>query len=163
MPVGISTVLRAKNSAAAFFILLEVGLVALFCVLLRMPVTAYEVAEALSVTLVLTVFLLAIGNLLSVRYPAAIDPSRSWRSGSMGRVQAFLLGIYPVVSAPVILAYGARYAFDSQAAFFAVLLLDLVVGVILYSIALESAVDTALDGRERIVQALSNAEGPVGG
>jgi ABC-2 type transport system permease protein len=81
----------------------------------------------------------------------------------MGRVQAFLLGIYPVVSAPVILAYGARYAFDSQAAFFAVLLLDLVVGVILYSIALESAVDTALDGRERIVQALSNAEGPVGG
>ena len=91
MPVSIGTVLKAKNIAALFFILLELAMVSLFCALLRMPVTLSSVGEALAVTLVFATFLLSFGNMLSTRYPRAVDPSQSWRSGSVGRSQAFLL------------------------------------------------------------------------
>jgi ABC-2 type transport system permease protein len=137
--------------------------VAFFCFLLRMPVSASDVAETFCVTAVLTLFLLATGNLLSIRFPRPVDPSQSWRTGSMGRVQGYLLFIYPVTAIPVLLAYGARYAFESNAAFFAVLAIDAAVGLIAYYIAMESASSMALESRESMIQALSNMEGPVGG
>jgi ABC-2 type transport system permease protein len=163
MPVSLSTVLRAKNVAAMFFVLLELTLVSLFCTLLRMPVTLASVTEAFVVTLVFAIFLLSFGNLLSVQYPRPLNPMQSWKSGSVGRAQAYLLFLYPAAAAPVALAYGARYAFDHVYAFYAVLLIDLLIAVAVYTISLESAAKTADERKEAIVLALSKAEGPMGG
>jgi ABC-2 type transport system permease protein len=162
MPLKVSEVLIAKNLAAAFFIFLEITLIAVFCAILRMPITVLNVTEALAVTAVLTLFLLAIGNMISTRYPRPVDPSQSWRSGSMGRVQAYLLLLYPVASTPVFLAYGARYAFESDAAFYLMLSLDLMIGLVVYSIALQSSVAAADERKEDMIMALSSAQGPVG-
>ena len=162
-PVRISTVLAAKNFASALFISLEIGMVAFFCLLLRMPVTVASVAEALAVTGVTALFLFSAGNMLAVRHARGVDPSQSWRTSNVGKVQALLFLLYPVVAAPVILAYGARYAFEDELAFWAVLVLDVIIGAIVYSIALESAADTAFGRKEQLVQELSASEGPVGG
>jgi ABC-2 type transport system permease protein len=162
MPLDLSTVLRAKNMAAVFFIFLEISMIALFCAVLRMPVTLFQIGEALAVTAVLTVFLLAIGNMVSTRYPRPIDPGQSWRAGSMGRLQLYLLFLYPIASGPIFLAYGARYAFDTEMAFYGVLLIDLLIGVAVYWIALQSAVESAEQRKEEILMALSSGQGPIG-
>lgn len=162
LPVKLSDVLMAKNIAGAFFIALDVGLVTLISIILRVPITLANFIEAAVVTGVVTLFLMSIGNILSMRYPRGIDPTQSWKSTSMGRVQAYLLLIYPLTGGPVMLAYGARYAFDSELAFYAVLLLDVVVGLIVYWIAMESATGVAHRNREVLVGALSSGHGPVG-
>ena len=163
MPLSITTVLRSKNVAAMFFIALELLIVSVFCALLRMPVTVGSVVEAFCVTIVFAVFLLSFGNLISVRYPRPLDPTQSWRTGAVGRAQAYLLVLYPAAAGPIALAFGARYAFDSDGAFYGVLLLDLAIGLVLYSIALESSARTAEANKESIVLALSKSEGPLGG
>jgi ABC-2 type transport system permease protein len=160
-PVSITTVLVARNLAAAFFIFLEVALIAVVCFLLRMPVTAATVLETYAVIAVLSVFLFAIGNLISVRYPRPVDPAQSWRSTSGGKRQVLLLFVYPVVGSPVLLAYGARYAFEQEAAFYGVLLADLILGAITWAISLESAAAFAQNHGEQIVHALSMSEGPT--
>jgi ABC-2 type transport system permease protein len=77
-------------------------------------------------------------------------------------VQFYLLLVYPVAAAPVFLAYGARYAFDSEAAFYVVILLHLVLASVLYWVALESAVGIAQRRKEEIITTLSQVSGPVG-
>ena len=163
MPISITTVLRSKNVAAVFFIVLELMIVTVLCTLLRMPVTLAAVAEAFCVTLVFATFLLSLGNLISVRYPRGVDPTQSWRTGTVGRAQAYLLLLYPAAAAPIALAFGAQYAFDSSAALYGVLLLDFTIGLVVYAIALESSAKTAEANKESIVLALSRGEGPVGG
>ena len=79
----------------------------------------------------------------------------------MGRAQAYLLFLYPVAAAPIALAFGARFAFESDLAFYGVLLLDLIIGIIFYVISLESAERTAAANKEDIILALSKAEGPA--
>jgi ABC-2 type transport system permease protein len=61
------------------------------------------------------------------------------------------------------LAYVARYAFDSQAALYAVLALDAIGGFILYRVALDSAVQAAQRLREPMIAALSAGDGPIAG
>lgn len=161
MPQNFSAVLLAKNIVAVFFVLMEITILALVCRLLRRPVTMDQVAEAFSVIVVFTVFLLAIGNMLSTKNPRPADPAQSWRNSSTGRVQALLLVIYPVAFGPIVLAYMARYAFDTQAAFYGVLAVDAMVAAIVYSVAMESAVNTAEHNREYMIAALSRREGPV--
>ena len=76
----------------------------------------------------ISIFLLAAGNQLSIRQPRAMNPAASFRSGASGRVQAILFVIYPIAFVPVGLAYLARYAFASEAAFFGVLAVDAAIG-----------------------------------
>jgi len=161
VPVPFSTVLVAKNIAAAVFVFLEISAVATACALLRMPISAGKLAECYAVSLVMALFLIAIGNLGSTHFPRPVNPTHSWRSASAGRFQAFLLMIYPVVSIPILLAYGARYAFDSQAAFYGVLLFALILGAAVYWIAMESSLAALGERREKFVSMLSQGEGPV--
>jgi hypothetical protein len=76
-------------------------------------------------------------------------------------LQALLFAIYPVTFAPILLAYLARYAFGSEAALFAVLGVDAIAGVVVYRVALESAVRTADLTRESMIAALSTGDGPI--
>lgn len=161
-PVRLSTVLIAKNLAAAFFVLLNSAIVAVFCFLLRMPVTIHDVGEAFATTAVLAFFMMSAGNILSVKYPRAVDPAQSWRN-SGGRSQVYLLLLYPLASIPILLAWGARYAFDSDLAFWGVILLDFFLAGVVYSIALESASNSAWNRREYIVSELSKSTSPVSG
>jgi ABC-2 type transport system permease protein len=71
--------------------------------------------------------------------------------------------IYPIAFLPAGLAYLARYAFDTQTAFFAVLAVDAVIGLIVYRIALESAVEAAERLKEKMVASLSLGDGPITG
>jgi ABC-2 type transport system permease protein len=161
LPVRFRQVLAAKNLAAAFFVLAEVSAVAAVCALFGMPISGARLAEAYSVTAVLGIHMLAVGNLSSTHFPRAVDPSQSWRSGGVGRFQAMLLLIYPLLAAPIVLAYLARYAFESSLAFYAVLAAGAVVGGILYLVATDSAVDAAEQRKERILAALGQGPGPV--
>jgi ABC-2 type transport system permease protein len=66
-----------------------------------------------------------------------------------------------LLSAPIFLAYAARYAFESELAFYGVLLIDLLVAGIVYAIALQSAVEAAEERKEELIMALSSSQGPV--
>lgn len=162
MPVRLSAVLLAKNVTAVIFVTLEILIIATICVILRMPLRAPLIVEAFSVTMVMTIFLLGIGNMLTTYHPRPVNPDESWRRSSAGRVQAMLLAIYPLVAAPVALAFLARHAFDSEYAFYFVLAVDFAIGAVVYAIAMESALSHAGSSREDIIAALSRHEGLVG-
>jgi ABC-2 type transport system permease protein len=163
LPVRFRQVLAAKNLAAAFFVLTEVSAVAIVCALLGMPVSGAKLAEAYAVIAVLGIHMLAVGNLSSTHFPRAVDPSQSWRSGGMGRFQAMLLLIYPLLAAPIALAYLARYAFQSSLAFYGVLGMAAAIGGIVYWVAMDSAVSAAEQRKERILATLGQGQGPIAG
>lgn len=160
-PVRMSTVLAGKNIAAVSFVLIEIIAIALVCVLLRLPFTGLQVAEAFAVTAVVTLFILSIGNLSSFYTPRAVNPSKSFRTGASGRMQAMLMVAFPVALIPVALAYLARYAFDTEWAFFAVLVGGAGLGALVYSYSTSSAVQASEDRKEQIIRALSQGEGPI--
>jgi ABC-2 type transport system permease protein len=160
-PIAFSRVMIGKNLSALFFIALEIGMIALVCGLLGMPLRPRTLAESFGVAGVITILLLAAGNQLSIRQPRAMNPAASFRSGPSGRTQAFLFMIYPIAFVPVGLAYLARYAFASEAAFFGVLAVDAGIGAIIYKLSLDSAVAAAELLKEQIVTALSRGEGPI--
>ena len=161
VPLRMSTVLLGKNLAAAFIVLLEITSITVVCTLLRMSVTPIQVLEALAVTAVVTIFLLAIGNLSSVYNPRSVNPSKSFRTASSGRTQAVLMLTFPLALTPVLLAYLARYAFNSEWAFFAVLLAGLMLGGVVYSYSMGTAVKTAEQRKEEIMTVLGQGEGPI--
>ncbi len=63
--------------------------------------------------------------------------------GGAGRTQGLLFLLYPIALLPVFLAYLARYAFDNQTVFYAILALAGALGVAIYWMAMESAVSSA--------------------
>ncbi len=154
-------VLVGKNLAALVFVLLEVMAVAVVCAALGMPVTGTRLAEAILVTLVLALYMFAAGNLGSTRYPRPVDPRQSWRSAATSRFQALLLLVYPLIALPVGLAFLARFAFDSQLAFYGVLAFAALLGGVIYWIALESAVATLYDRQESVLATLAEGQGPI--
>jgi ABC-2 type transport system permease protein len=160
-PVPFSRVLIGKNLSAVFFIVVEISAVTIVCACLGMPLNPVRLAEAYSVAAVLTLFLLGAGNLLSIHQARAANPATSFRSGAAGRVQAMLFVIYPVASIPAGLAYIARWATGSEAAFFGVLAFDALVAIIVYRIALQSAAEAAERLKESMIAALSAGEGPI--
>jgi ABC-2 type transport system permease protein len=160
-PVPFSRVMVAKNLSALFFIALEIAMIALVCGLFGMPLRPRTLAESFSVAAVISIFLLAAGNQLSIRQPRAMNPAASFRSGASGRVQAILFLIYPIAFVPVGLAYLARYAFATEAAFFGVLAVDAAIGAIVYKLSLDSSVAAAERLKEQIVAALSRGDGPI--
>lgn len=160
-PVRFRTVLMGKNLAAVCFALLEIGILAILCAVFRLAVSPGKILEAVCVVLVLTLFLTAVGNLSSVRNARPVNPTQAMRGQGAGRAQMMLFLLYPLALLPVGLAFAARFAFESQAAFYGVLLLDAVIGVVVYHIALDSAEAAALRRQEELVADLSKGPGLV--
>jgi ABC-2 type transport system permease protein len=162
-PVSFSRVLIGKNLSAIFFISIEILAVTIMCGLMRAAVTPQKILEAYTVAAVVTIFLLAAGNLLSVRQARGANPANQFRAKAAGRVQAMLVIIYPIAFIPVALAYLARWVFEThgQVAFFGVLAFDAIAGLVVYRIALDSAVESAGRMREQMIAALSAADGPI--
>ncbi len=160
-PAPFSRVLAGKNLAAGVFLLLEITAIIAVWALLRLPVNGGIVLEAFLVTATMCLYLLAAGNISSVGYPRPVNPERSMGSAAPGRLRGLLLLLYPLLAAPVLLAYGAWYAFGSRTAFYSVLGLVGGVGAVLYRLSLESAAAWAERDRERFVAALSDGGGPL--
>lgn len=160
-PVPFSAVVRAKNLAALGFVLFEVTVVMIVCVLLGVPLTPEGVFESYAVTLTFALYFLAAGNLSSVYHPRPIDPEHSWGRASAGRFQVYLLLLFPLLLAPLALAYLAAYAFNSRAAFYTVLAFDACAGLAAYHVATGSAVAAAAVRQERFLTALGQSSGPI--
>ena len=161
VPVNMSTVLAGKNLAAAFLVLIEITAIALVCALLRLPLGGIQILEAFAVTCVITLFVLAVGNVSSLYNPRAVSPVKAMKTAASSRAQALLMLAFPVTLAPVALAYLARYAFDTEWAFFGVLVFSGAIGVAMYLYSLQTALKAAIDRREQIIGALSQGEGPI--
>jgi ABC-2 type transport system permease protein len=105
--------------------------------------------------------MMALGNISSVQYPRALNPVQVSQGGASSRFQALAFLLYPLSLIPVFLAYLARYAFNSEIVFSLVLAFAAVIGVAVYWIAMDSAVHSAIARREKIIQDLSQGEGPI--
>jgi ABC-2 type transport system permease protein len=160
-PPPVSRALIGKNLAAALFILMEVVLVTAACLLLRVPIPPERVFEAFVVTPVAALYMLSLGNLASVNFPRPMSPDRTSQGGAASRFQGFLFLVYPFALLPILLAYLARYAFDSTLAFYLVLAFAAALGAAVYWISMESAVAAARTRRELIIEELSKGGGPV--
>jgi ABC-2 type transport system permease protein len=162
VPIRMNTVLAAKNWAAVIFVLAEVTIIAIVCLILRFPVHPLRLLQAYAATLTVCLFLMAVGNLSSTYNPKASDPSKSFRSGAGRQTQAALMFFFPVTLFPVVLAYLARYAFATEWAFAGVLAFCGVLGAVLYSVSMQSAVAAAERRKESIITTLSGGESPIG-
>jgi hypothetical protein len=160
-PIQIETVLRAKNAVAFCLIALQTVAVLGFVMLIRIHVSLFNVAAGISVSCVVAIFLISGGNLLSVALPRPVDPSSTFRKQSGGRMQLWVLLASLAMLALVAFPFLARWAFEKDWTFFAVLLLEAVIGLIVYRITLESAAARAVRERERIVEALGKGAAVV--
>ena len=160
-PVKLRTAFLAKNLAALTFILLEVTIVAVVCLIFRLPLSVSKILPAYLISTLMTFTLMSAGNLTSVYYPQPVNPQKSLRSRPSGKTQGLLMVIFLVASGMSGLAYLAEYAFDSRAAFYGVLGMLAIVVAIGYRISLDSAVEAALERREAFISALSQNEAVV--
>jgi ABC-2 type transport system permease protein len=159
-PLSMAQVLAGKNIAAGIYIYLEVLIVITVTAALGLLEGFGAAFETLGVIGICALYMLALGNFGSVRYPRGLSGERVAHGGGRG-FQGFLFLIYPVALAPVGMAYVARYAFESDVAFGVVLAIAAVIGGVFYWIALDSAVKSAGREKERIIQELSQSDGPV--
>jgi ABC-2 type transport system permease protein len=161
VPVSIGRSLAGKNIAVAMFVFVEMLAVTLASLALRIRLAPDAIAEAFVVTAIVGVYLLAIGNLSSIHFPRAMNPERVSQGGAASRMQALIFLFYPIALLPVTLAFWARAVFDSQLIFGLLLTFAAVLGVVVYWIAMESAVGAAVERREKLLMELSRSEGPV--
>jgi len=155
-PQPIRQTLAGKNVAALLFIYLEVLILTIVTAILRVVPGWGSIIETLVVVGICSLYMLALGNLSSVNYPRALVPERATQGArGQARFQGLIFLFYPITVLPVLMAYLARYAFDSQVAFALVLGIAAIIGGALYRIAMESAVSTAQRRREAILTELS--------
>jgi ABC-2 type transport system permease protein len=160
-PIPIARSFAGKNIAAVLFILVEMLAVTLASLVLRIRLAPGAIAEAFIVTAIVGVYLLAIGNVSSVHFPRAMNPERVSHGGAASRMQALIFLFYPIALLPVALAFWARYVFGSQLLFALILAFAAGLGAVVYWIAMDSAVEAAVERREKILMELSRTEGPV--
>lgn len=160
-PAAFRNVLVAKNLAGALLAVAEVSVVLLVCWLLRAPLTGLRIIEVYAVAVTLCLYLLAGGNLSSLRFPRPVNPEQSWGRASTGRFQMLVLFLYPLLGAPVGLAYLVRYVSGSETAFFAQLSLAALAGAVFYHASLEYALKLVERRKEQFIQTLLEQGGPV--
>ncbi len=160
-PQPIVLTLVSKNIASLMFVYLEVVVLTGLTLALRVGVGPGKVLEALVVVGICGVYMLAFGNISSVRFPRALKPERVSQGGASSRFQALVFVLYPLALLPVFLAYLARYAFESQAVFVILLAFAGLLGGVLYWLGMESAVNALGKYRERILADLSQGDAPV--
>lgn len=161
LPIPFSRVFQAKNITALIIVMTELILVIGIALALPVPHPPVRIAEALAVTLISAVYLVSFGNMMSVRLPRAMDPEKVTQGGSTRSMNALAFFLFPVALLPIGLAYWGRYVFDSEVVFFGLLALAAVLGAVVYWVALDSAVKTALARKESILEELGRSDGPL--
>jgi hypothetical protein len=154
--------LFSKNLASAIYAMVEVALVSVTCTLIGLQVEPRQILEAFGVSLIALLYLLSVGNHMSVRFPSMSNPDRVSRAGPghgiTGAVQ-FLL--FPLSLSPVLSAFVVRHTHGAEHLFYVVLAAALGGGCLLYSAVLERSAKYAEANREILLSHLSQEEGPV--
>lgn len=161
VPVPLETVVKAKNLAAVIFIALQTLAVLLIALVIRAAVTPVGALAGAAASAVATIYLLAFGNVASISMARPVDPAQTFKKQAGARMQLWLLLCGICTYAVVGFAFLARWALQSDWALLAILLLEFVIGIIVYRIATESAIQRGLRDRERLVEALSRGASPV--
>jgi ABC-2 type transport system permease protein len=161
-PIMLATVVKAKNLAAVFFITLQSLAVLVMVLLVRIPVTGFNVVSAIIAAAVVGLFFLSAGNLSSIAMARPSDPKQTFRKQSGGKMQLWLLlcslGMFLLLGS----AFLAQWALNSNWALLGVLAIEFVIGLIVYRVALDSAVERGLRDREQLIDALSKGSAPIG-
>jgi ABC-2 type transport system permease protein len=162
LPLSMRRLLLAKNLTSLLYGLLEVALVAVTCTLIGLTITLPQLVEAFGVSLIALLYLLSVGNHMSVRFPSMSNPDRVSRAGPghgvTGMVQ-FLL--FPLALSPILAAFVIRHRSSGQEGFLAMLAVAAVGGCLLYLAVLDRSARYADQNRELLLSHLSQGEGPV--
>jgi ABC-2 type transport system permease protein len=162
LPLTLRQLLLAKNLATLVFAMTEVTLVAVVCWLVGVEVGLAEIAEAVAVSLIALLYLLSVGNYMSVRFPVASNPDRISRAGPGHGLRAavqFLL--FPLALLPLLLAFVVRYQLGNLWLFGVIVGVAGVLGLGLYLFTLRWVSRLGEAGREQFVAHLSQGEGPI--
>ncbi len=103
------------------------------------------------------------GNLLSVITPRPSDPSSTMQKKGNAKNQLWILACTIGMAVLVGFAYLARWALNSDWALIGVLVLEFIIGYVVYRVSLDTAVERGLAERERIIDTLSKTSSPIGG
>ncbi len=162
LPLGLKPLLAAKNLASAFFGAVEVLLIIAMCWVFGLVTEAFQVVEALMVGVIALLYLSAIGNHMSVRFPIPSDPERISRAGTGHGARAFVqFLLFPISLSPILAAFLARYFLQSETAYFAMLAASTIAGVAIYFGSLGASARFGHRNREHMVMCLSQTEGPI--
>ncbi len=161
-PIGFGTVLRAKNIVAVICVALQSAFVLIFTALLRQRMSSLDVLSSFGSAAVVGVFFLAVGNLTSVSLAWPADPKQMVRRTGGGKMQLWVLACSVGMAVLIGAALLARWALDSSWAFVGVLAVELVVGLIVYKVATDSALERSFTERERMIDQLSKSAAVIG-
>jgi ABC-2 type transport system permease protein len=158
-PIRFRDVLMAKNIAVALLLIPQIVLIALVSRAAHLPSSFWKFLEAMAVMLIASLYWFSMGNIFSVRMPRAMDPEKMNQMAN--KMQALSIWTAPLLLLPIGLAYWARVVFENEIVFSAVLLIAAILGGIFYRVGLDSAVETAVRGRESMLVQLSRSDGPL--
>ena len=162
LPLSFRTLLVAKNLTTLVFALLEIALVCGVCLLIGLPVGIPESLEAFAVGLIALLYLMSVGNHMSVRHPVASNPDRISRAGPGHGLRATVqFMLFPLSLLPLLAAYISRYRYDSLEGYVAVLALAATGGGTLYLVTLSRTVRYGRRHRELLLSHLTPGGAPV--
>ena len=162
LPLDLKRLLVAKNLAACFYALLEVILIGLVGGWFGLMSSPLAIVEAFVIGGIALLYLFAVGNFMSVRFPVPSDPDRISRGGAGHGIRSaaqFLL--FPLSLSPVLAVLAIGILGGSPLAYSAGLLGAIGGGVLLYSSGLANSVHTLTNSRERFIDSLIHSEGPA--
>jgi len=164
LPLGFRDLLIAKNLATLFFAGLELALVALACRLIGLAIGFQQILEAALVGFIALLYLLSVGNHMSVRFPVASNPDRVSRAGmGHGLRAAIQFTLFPLSLAPIAAAIASRYYWGGDEAFAETLAVAALAGVGLYLFMLSRSAAYGERFREQFISHLSEGGGPLAG
>ncbi len=158
-PLRFRDVLVAKNLAVLVAVLPQILVIGLVARAFRLPVTGTKVGEVLIVIPVTALYWFTFGNYFSVRTPRSMDAEKMNQMSN--KLQALTIWTAPVTLLPIGLAYWARAVFHSEWAFAGVMGIAAAMGVVVYTIGLESVEQLAYRKREDVLAQLGQGGGPL--
>ena len=158
-PIPFRTVLIAKNLTAVTFVILQSISVVIVAAIVRIALTPVNILNAVAAAAVVGIFLLSVGNLMSVSMARPLNPADTFRRRSGGKIQLWLLTSALGMCVLVGLGFLARWATDTNWAMFGVLGVEFVIGYIVYRVASDSATEKAINERERLLDSLAKGAG----
>ena len=161
-PIPFATVMKAKNLTAALFLAIQSLGVLVVVALVRIPITGFNVISALLAAAVVGLFFISAGNLSSIAMARPSDPKQTFRKQSGGKMQLWLLLCSLIMFLLLGTAFLAQWAFNSNWALLGVLAIEFMIGLVVYRVSLDSAVERGIRDRERLIDALSKGSAPIG-
>ena len=162
LPLDFRDLLIAKNLATLFFAGLELAMVALACRLVGLAIGFQQILEAALIALIAMLYLLSVGNHMSVRFPVASNPDRVSRAGmGHGLRAAIQFTLFPLSLAPIAAALASRYYWGGDQGFAVPLAIAALAGAGFYLFILARSAAYGEQSREAFLAHLNEGGGPL--